>query len=329
MSAQEPSGDRHGRRAALALAVALAALAEGCARAPLAAPVGRSAAFPAAPEQRPPTEQRPPRATEQRPPAEQRPRPATESPPVTEELAFADLEVPGFGPAVVVLPRGGGPRPVLVATHGAGDRPEWHCDVWGAMVRGAGYVLCPRGKAIDTRVPDDARIYYYPDHHALGREVTAALSALSRRFGDRVDLRAPVYAGYSQGATMGALVLPGHPAGFARAALVEGGYGGAGEWTLGSARRWRGAGGARVLLACGRADCAARAHRTRETLERGGLTARVVHAKGAGHSYGGAMERALHEAYPWVIGGDPRWLGGSEASARQGAAAPQQGAAAP
>lgn len=223
-----------------------------------------------------------------------------------------DLEVPGFEPAVVALPRGDGPRPVLVATHGAGDRPEWHCDLWSAMVRGAGYVLCPRGKAIDARVPDHERLYYYPDHHALGREVTAALSALSRRFGDRVDLRAPVYAGYSQGATMGALLLPGHPAGFVRAALIEGGYGSAGEWTLGSARRWHGAGGTRVLLACGRADCAARAHKARATLERVGVTARVLHAQGAGHTYVGAMERALHEAYPWVVEGDPRWQDGLE-----------------
>ncbi|XXX75918.1 hypothetical protein WMF30_50535 [Sorangium sp. So ce134] len=295
-----------GPRRALSLGLSILAFAGGCARAALA-PVGRSDAPVAPPE----------------------PAPAPEPPPPAEEPALLELEVPGFGPAVVVPPAGEGPRPVLVVAHGAGDRPEWHCEIWRAMVRGAGFVLCPRGKPIDARMPDGGRIFYYPDHHALSREVAAAVSALSRRFGDRVDLRDPIYAGFSQGAIMGALLLPGHPARFARAALIEGGYGGFGEWTLGTVRRFRGGGGARVLLACGRADCAAQARKTQAMLERGGVTARVLHAEGAGHTYGGSMERALHEAYPWVVEGDPRWLGGAAASARGGAAPSARGGVAP
>ncbi len=57
-----------------------------------------------------------------------------------------------------------------------------------ARIVRAGFVLCPRGMPIDVRTPDAGRIFYYPDHHALSREVAAAVSALSARFGDRVDL---------------------------------------------------------------------------------------------------------------------------------------------
>ncbi|WP_437599175.1 hypothetical protein WMF28_40770 [Sorangium sp. So ce590] len=301
-----------GPRGALLLGLLLTTFAEGCARPPLAAPVGRSDAPIAPPEGGPGDDVEP----------------APEPPPPAEAPALLEIEVPGFGSAVVVTPRGEGPRPVLVVAHGAGDRPEWHCELWRPMVRGAGFVLCPRGKPIDARAPDGGRIFYYPDHHALSREVAAAVSALSTRFGDRVDLRDPVYAGYSQGAIMGALLLPGHPARFARAALIEGGYGGFGEWTLGTARRFRGGGGARVLLACGGADCAAQARKTQAMLERGGVTTRVLHAEGAGHSYGGLMERALHEAYPWVVEGDPRWLGGAAPSPGAAAPSPGEGAAA-
>ncbi len=42
---------------------------------------------------------------------------------------------------------------------------------------------------------------------------------------------------------MGALLLPGHPARFARAALIEGGYGSFDEWMPGAARRFHGGGG--------------------------------------------------------------------------------------
>src|SRR5262245_16959536 len=68
------------------------------------------------------------------------PAPSTEtnaSEPDDAPLQAAELEVPEFGRAVVVLPRAAmRPAPILVAAHGAGDAPEWQCEHWGAVARG-------------------------------------------------------------------------------------------------------------------------------------------------------------------------------------------------
>src|SRR5262245_33463782 len=57
--------------------------------------------------------------------------------------AMMSLPVEGHNPAVVSVPRGAtGRMPVLVATHGAGDRAEWHCEIWRDIVGNRGFVLC-------------------------------------------------------------------------------------------------------------------------------------------------------------------------------------------
>jgi predicted esterase len=156
-------------------------------------------------------------------------------------------------------------------------------------------------------VPPEATGYFYTDHHALGREITLALQALRERFPDYVDPRAPMYAGFSQGAIMGALLLPRHPARFARAALVEGGYGLFHEWNIPVAARWKAHEGTRVLLACGRLRCAEQARTSAYYLKRAGVEARVIHVEGAGHTYGGAMHDELRETFAWLIEGDSRF----------------------
>lgn len=221
---------------------------------------------------------------------------------------FLDLPVPHHHAAVVSLPLGATtPRPVLVAAHGAGDRPEWQCAMWRGIVGDRAFVLCPRGFPMNPYVPPSDTGYFYTTHHALGREITLAFEALQARFPEHVDAEAPAYAGFSQGAIMGALLLPNHPARFTRAALVEGGYGLFQEWNIPVAQAFQRRGGGRVLLACGRPECAEQAQVTAGYMRRAGLEARVVHAEGAGHSYGGVMEEELRTVFGWVIEGDPRW----------------------
>ncbi|AKT37534.1 alpha/beta hydrolase [Chondromyces crocatus] len=235
-------------------------------------------------------------------------------PPLASSSPFLALPVERHRPAVVSLPLGAtSPRPVLVVAHGAGDRPEWQCGVWREIVQDHGFVLCVRGFPTNRYVPEAHTGYFYTDHHALGREITLALDALRARFPQHVDATAPAYAGFSQGAIMGAMLLPGHPARFARAALVEGGDGLFQEWNIPAAQRFRAHGGERVLFACGRSRCAELARTSAFYLRRGGVEARVLHARGAGHSYGGSMATAVGEAFGWVVEGDARWcLGGSE-----------------
>ena len=76
--------------------------------------------------------------------------------------------MPGFLPAVLVVPAGTQPRPLLVAAHGAGGAPEWDCDYWSRLIADRAFVLCPRGTAMSPGS------FYFKQHYALGAEVAAA-----------------------------------------------------------------------------------------------------------------------------------------------------------
>lgn len=243
------------------------------------------------------------------PPAAQ---PRTEKPPPPAEppapAPLVDLPVPGHRPAVVSVPPGldpeGAPRPLLVATHGARGTPEKLCALWREAVGELAFVLCPRGVTMDVYAPPESRGYFYPSHPALEREVRAALAALAERFPGRVDAARAVYAGFSQGAVMGALSFSARPAPFAGLVLIEGGDE---EWSLHGARTFAAGGGQRVLFACGRARCAAAAKRSAGYLRRAGVEGRVVDASGAGHTYEGIVREGVLAAFPWLVGDDARW----------------------
>ena len=274
------------------------------ARPAASAPVGSASELVVPPVAVGPTPARPDAAAAPVEPAAAQP----ELPPLTGSAAFGELEIPGHLPALVALPLGArSPRPVVVATHGAGGRPEGQCRLWQALVGAHAFVLCLRGISSNRFEPPESTGYYYPGHPALGAELGAALDALGARYRPYVDLRAPVYAGFSQGASMGALLLPSHPAGFARAALIEGGYGMFQEWNVAAARTFHDHGGERVVLACGRLRCLEQAQHTARQLERGGLSVRVLYAPGVGHGYGGAMEQQLRANLAWLVEGDPRF----------------------
>jgi predicted esterase len=199
------------------------------------------------------------------------------------------------------------PRPVLVVTHGAGGRPEAECAFFREIVKGQGFILCPRGYSLDPNLPPEQQGFFYPDHRALEREVRAAMAALPGAFAGYVDEHGAIYAGFSQGATMGALVIIRRPVLFERAIFIEGGVGESDEWTIAGARAFFEGGGKRVLLACGRPRCFAAAQRTAGYLEKAGLACRAVHGAGAGHTWGGAVGAAVIDAFPWLVEGDPRW----------------------
>ncbi|HNS98983.1 MAG TPA: hypothetical protein PKL73_18650 [Polyangiaceae bacterium] len=215
---------------------------------------------------------------------------------------YALLPVQGHGEAVVSVPGTGRPAPVLVASHGAGGRPTWQCEVWGSIVGNRGFVVCPRGTRMGWT---DGEGYFFRHHHALGREVLAVLEALRERYGRRVAPGPVVYVGFSQGATMGALMVVKYPHIFQRLVLVEGGEG---EWDVPTAIRFREGGGERVLMVCGRHACAERARRSWLWLRKGGVEARVEHVLGAGHAYTEEMVGRLREHFEWVVQGDPRWF---------------------
>lgn len=206
---------------------------------------------------------------------------------------------------MVSLPLGAtSPRPVVITAHGNYDRPEWQCDVWRGVAGGGVFILCPRGvPRPDSPGPDDTR-YTYSNNEALEREIRAGLNALRARFPEHVDKGPILYTGFSLGAIMGVSIVARDPALFPRAVLVEGGHD---KWTPATVAAYTKGGGQRVLFACGQAGCEAAAKPRAALLEKAGAAARIVHGKGVGHSYDGAVAREVKAALPWVTEGDPRF----------------------
>jgi predicted esterase len=222
--------------------------------------------------------------------------------------AFVELPIPGHEAAVVSVPKvGTGRRPLLVAAHGAWDRPEPHCALWRRLIGRHAFILCLRGQRTLRHVPHSHAAYYYPHHFALAREALAAVEALAARYPEQLDPSAAVFAGFSQGAIHGALVVVLHPKVFPRAVLIEGGNGFFNEWSPFAARKFAQGGGKRVLFGCGSPACVRTAARCAGYLERREIETRVLHAKGAGHSYGSLMEAQLRENFSWIVSDDPRW----------------------
>jgi pimeloyl-ACP methyl ester carboxylesterase len=214
---------------------------------------------------------------------------------------FLTLDVPEFSAALVRLPSSSARAPVIVVTHGAGGSAEQHCQLWSRIAPERAILLCIRGRA---RGPNPADGEYYPDHPALERETFAALSALRTRYGERIAEGGVYYAGFSQGATMGALMLVEHAAEVKRLVLVEGGFA---EWSVARARAFRERGGERVLFVCGRKECADAARKSAYWFKLAGVPAQLEYVAGAGHSHDARVEARIISALPWLSASDPRW----------------------
>jgi len=211
------------------------------------------------------------------------------------------LEVPEFSAALVRLPESREKLPLIVVTHGAGGTAEAHCELWARIAEERAALLCLRGR---PRGPSAADGEYYPDHHALERETIAALAALRARFSERIAEGGVYYAGFSQGATMGALMLVEHADQVPRLVLVEGGVA---EWSVARARAFRQRGGERVLFVCGRKECAEAARKSAYWFKLAGVPAQVEYVAGAGHSHDARVEARVVAALPWLTAGDARW----------------------
>jgi pimeloyl-ACP methyl ester carboxylesterase len=214
------------------------------------------------------------------------------------------LAVPGFRAALLSLPlpteqlKG---EPLLLAAHGAGDSAHSQCEVWREILGSCGAILCISGTPIG---PGDSNGYFFRNHMDLEKEVLSAVEALRTRFGESIDVANSVYGSYSQGGTMGALMLPAHGALFSRLILVEGG---AAEWTVRRGKQFAESGGSRVLFVCGTKGCNRSAAHATQTLAESGLAIRHLDVPGGGHAYWGSVAEAVAKAWPWVVEHDPRW----------------------
>ncbi len=199
---------------------------------------------------------------------------------------------------MLIVPGGEDERPLLVAAHGAGGAPEWECDYWQRLTSGRVFVLCLRGTAMG------GGSFYYRHHHALREELAAAQSAARAAF-PRIASQGGLYAGFSQGASMGSLVVAHEGEQLSYAVLLEGFE----QWNVALSRAFAQGGGKGVLWVCGTTTCANKAERSARAATQAGLRARAEHAVGAGHTPLGGVRDALVRELPWLLGEDPAWAG--------------------
>jgi predicted esterase len=214
--------------------------------------------------------------------------------PVSTEPIREELAVEGAFPLLVWAPAGREKQPLIVSAHGAGCMPEDHCAYLWELSKGQAIVACLPGEPLYRKYPE--RGFYFKDHLALARELEAAMLALEAHFGARLS-EDRTYVGYSQGATMGALLLPDSPRSFRQLLFIEGGGEGL---PRASAQRLKDKGTERVLFACGTSGCKGRADRVASLLQAVGIDARVGFGEGAGHTYLGAVETTVLEQMSWL-----------------------------
>lgn len=222
-------------------------------------------------------------------------------PPLVDAAWIEELPTEGGGAAHVTVPLGArGPRPVVVALHGAGDHPEWACSEWRAVFDGAVFVVCPHG------VPVGGGARSWASVESVERAVDAALASAQARFGRHVAEAPFTLAGFSQGARMALRAAARRPARFPRVLALEGGYEEAG---LPEVVRGLGRGARAVVLGCATGACASRFAAGTRALERAGLRVAVVDAGRRGHVFDGPVADAMRPAVVSAHADDPRFFG--------------------
>lgn len=196
-----------------------------------------------------------------------------------------------------------GPRPVIVAAHGAMDEPGGLCAAWRIIADVYPFVVCPSA----TKVKKDT--FVWSSSAQLDATVDAALLALRARYGPYVAEGPAIYVAFSQGANLAGPVLvrkDGTPR-FARAVLTEGGYRAFEPAT--AAKAFGAAGGERVLFTCSQPGCATWFTGSARALDHAGIPVHVLDAGNHGHAIPPEVRMRINEALPWLVDGAPGWEG--------------------
>jgi poly(3-hydroxybutyrate) depolymerase len=229
------------------------------------------------------------------------------SPPKIEGEETSQLDVDGHGSAVLYAPIGAAPpRPLVVATHGNFDRPEWQCEVWARVFRNKVFVLCPRGVEAYGSSKDDPRFTYVAGV-TLEKEMDADLAALKASpYAKYLADGPPVYASFSLGAILGAAISVHRAADFPALILVEGGLDKIDDNTMHAYLR---NGGKRMMFVCAQGGCAGPAKAIANRFVQIGGEALVVDAGQVGHTYDGPVADAVARALPEFLARDQRFDG--------------------
>jgi hypothetical protein len=158
--------------------------------------------------------------------------------------------------------------------------------------------VCPRGATVS------ATSFAWSSSDALRTAIGRALEATRARFGAYLAEGPRVYAGFSQGAVLGASIVEGAPDTYPYAIFLEGlGDVGARRFT----RAFHDRGGKRLLLACSQTGCEGSRRAPLQGLTRAEIDAKLVYAGPIGHTVNGPVIGALRAEIPWLLAGDSTW----------------------
>ena len=193
------------------------------------------------------------------------------------------------------------PRPLIVAVHGAGDRPEWSCGGWRMVAGEYAFVVCPQGLKMD------AMRYGWDSAETIRRRVTRAISAARARFGEYIAAGPTLYVGFSQGATLAGPTLLDPAQDFPVIALAEGGYSLIQSQAFLGQLQERGV--RRVLLACGTPGCFTTMKAAQPRFDRAQIELLIGGDARSGHNLNREMQAGLAKVWPAFIAGLPNWRG--------------------
>jgi hypothetical protein len=213
-------------------------------------------------------------------------------------------EVADGGPkvkvGVVSIPLGAREaRPIMIALHGALDRPEWACGSWRGVSNAYPILVCPRGvgheNALGWTSVDDTQ-----------RRIARAIAASKKLLGDWVrDDATVVLAGFSMGALHAALLAQREPMRYRRVVLGESAF--RPESAMAFGAPWAKGGGERVVLLCSTRGCPAPYRAAGQNVANRGAHARVNDAGTSEHGVFDTVVRSMRRDWPWLVDGTPGW----------------------
>lgn len=187
-------------------------------------------------------------------------------------------------------------RPLIVAAHGAGDRPEWACSGWRGVTDAYAFIACPHGSPFG-----DA--YAWSSLEQIEQRILDAEQVARARWPSYIDPGPIILVGFSQGARLVSVLARKHPDRWSSVVLLEGGYDET-AWAFGPAFA---KGGKRIVLACSTWHCAEGFEGGAKSLRDAHVDSRLVDLGNLGHHMGPTVTNGMHEPWRWLVRDDPRW----------------------
>lgn len=199
----------------------------------------------------------------------------------------------------VTVPLGAiGPRPVVIALHGGGDRPEWACGEWRVIAGTYPFVVCPRGPGTDA-------FRSWSNVEDTKARTARAIEAARKRFRRWMAAGPYVLGGFSRGAIQAAEMAKADPKSYPRVALSESAFDV--RPTMAFVRPWIQGGGERVLFGCTTVGCEAPFRNLAKSVADLGVPSRLNIAGTNQHGVWDTVIQSMQRDWPWLVEGMPAW----------------------